>query len=70
MQKDDESNDLNQVFSTPDERALVQAAAQIGYKFTRKNEHVRVKALDKVFIFKVLAEFPFDSVRKMMSVIV
>ena len=59
--------------SSPDELALVQGSLDVGFKFFEKtSEYVKIeidytKKVDKYF---VLAEFPFDSTRKRMSLIV
>ena len=59
--------------SSPDELALVQGSLDVGFKFFEKtSEYVKIeidysKKVEKYF---VLAEFPFDSTRKRMSLIV
>lgn len=61
--------------SSPDELALVDGAAASGYKFAARNvqflgiENTHTTSKSKE-IFEVLNEFPFDSTRKRMSLIV
>jgi phospholipid-transporting ATPase len=58
--------------ASPDELALVLGAKNAGVHLISR-EHNRVKvynsATKETLAFKVIAEFPFDSVRKRMSVI-
>ncbi len=58
--------------SSPDELALVEGAATIGYKFlNRTSGSVTVQVWNgEPEVWKTLIEFPFDSSRKRMSVIV
>ncbi|KAL3919948.1 MAG: hypothetical protein SGPRY_005444 [Prymnesium sp.] len=59
--------------SSPDEAALVAAAAFFGYEFVRRdNEQVYVRDVreDKEMVFTVLAVLEFSSARKRMSAIV
>ena len=59
--------------SSPDELALVNGAKDFGYELVSRNHNkieIENKLIDVKEIFKVLAEFPFDSTRKCMSVIV
>ena len=59
--------------SSPDELALVQASVDAGFKFIEKtSEYIKIEIdyLKKVEKYFVLAEFPFDSTRKRMSLIV
>jgi len=59
--------------SSPDELALIQGAKQVGFTLidkntttmTIKNEHT-----GRDDVYEILAEFPFDSTRKRMSLIV
>jgi phospholipid-transporting ATPase len=59
--------------SSPDELALTNAANSVGIELISR-EHNRLKiynhALKQYKEFKVIVEFPFDSVRKRMSVII
>lgn len=58
--------------SSPDELALVKGAKLVGLQLVSRS-HNRVTIFNMVTkvheTFKVIAEFPFDSVRKRMSVI-
>lgn len=57
--------------SSPDEEALVQGAAYLGYKLlSRTTEEVRVEIHGALHIFDVLATLEFNSDRKRMSIIV
>ncbi len=58
---------------SPDEEALVSAAADLGYKFVGRapgEVHVEVGAGSKPLVYKVLCTIAFTSTRKRMSVIV
>ena len=61
--------------SSPDELALIDGAKDAGYVFTAKNstfigiENIHTQPKSKE-IFEVLHEFPFDSTRKRMSLVV
>eukprot|EP00879_Flechtneria_rotunda_P010264 GHRR01010730.1.p2 GENE.GHRR01010730.1~~GHRR01010730.1.p2 ORF type:complete len:136 (+),score=40.53 GHRR01010730.1:679-1086(+) len=57
--------------SSPDEEALVQGAAYLGYKLlSRTTEQVKVDVHGAVYTFDVLAALEFNSDRKRMSIIV
>ena len=58
--------------SSPDEKALVEGAKQLGFEFLERNpDAVRVKGPDGASrIFEVLAVNEFSSARKRMSVVV
>ncbi len=59
--------------ASPDELALVQASKDVGFSFIDKTQDVikiEIDYLKKQESFIVLAEFPFDSTRKRMSLIV
>lgn len=59
--------------SSPDELALVQGAEEVGFKFIEKtSEYIKIEIdyIKKQEKYFVLAEFPFDSTRKRMSLIV
>ena len=58
--------------SSPDELALVEGAASIGVKFSKKTtEYIEIEVLGSgTERYEVLMEFPFDSTRKRMSLIV
>jgi len=65
---------------SPDEIALIQGAAQVGFVFkTKTSETIEIMniwsiyllyILDQEEVWKLLLELPFDSTRKRMSVIV
>lgn len=59
--------------SSPDELALVNGAKDVGIELVARN-HARLeienKLIDVKENYKVVAEFPFDSTRKCMSVII
>lgn len=59
--------------SSPDELALVQGSEYCGFKFIEKtSEYIKIEIgyLKRTEKYFVLAEFPFDSTRKRMSLIV
>lgn len=59
--------------ASPDELALVQGAKSAGiHLVAREHNKIRVynSATKETMTFKIIAEFPFDSVRKRMSVII
>jgi len=58
--------------SSPDELALVEGAAAVGFKFLeRTSSSIKISLpTGEVQIWEILAEFPFDSTRKRMSLIV
>ncbi|CDW75337.1 p-type atpase [Stylonychia lemnae] len=59
--------------SSPDELALVKAAKSFGVQLVSR-QHNKITLFNmisrEIFEYKLIAEFPFDSVRKRMSVIV
>ena len=59
--------------ASPDELALVTGAKNAGIEL-HSREHKIVKIYNRItkenFSFKIIAEFPFDSIRKRMSVII
>jgi phospholipid-transporting ATPase len=58
--------------SSPDELALVLGAAKMGFKFLeRTSSNITIEVpLDGKQVWEVICEFPFDSTRKRMSLIV
>jgi len=60
--------------ASPDELALVQASADVGFRFIEKTTEYHKISIDylgkRQEKYLVLAEFPFDSTRKRMSLIV
>jgi len=58
--------------SSPDELALVEGAAAVGFKFVEKTSAtIKINLpTGEAQVWEVLAEFPFDSTRKRMSLIV
>jgi magnesium-transporting ATPase (P-type) len=69
----DKNGEIIYQASSPDELALIQGAKQVGFTLidkntktmTIKNEHTQ-----RDEVYEILAEFPFDSTRKRMSLIV
>ena len=67
------SGEIRYQASSPDELALVQGAKSFGMQLVARNHsrlEVENRLVDMKEIFKVVSEFPFDSTRKCMSVIV
>lgn len=65
--------DIRYQASSPDELALVQGAKSFGMQLVARNHNrleVENRLVDMKEIYKVVSEFPFDSTRKCMSVIV
>jgi magnesium-transporting ATPase (P-type) len=59
--------------SSPDELALVKGAKDVGFRFAEKtSQYIRIEIayLKKSEKYFMLAEFPFDSTRKRMSLVV
>ena len=57
--------------SSPDEEALVKAAADIGIVLTAQTAHTKtIDVCGELQEITVHAEFPFDSTRKRMSLII
>ena len=57
--------------SSPDELALVEASASVGYRFTDRSEKtIQVETPQGLQTWRLLAEIPFDYSRKRMSVLV
>jgi len=60
--------------SSPDELALVDGAKKVGFKFKEKTSQyigIQIDYLsNRQERYGVLAEFPFDSTRKRMSLVV
>ena len=56
--------------ASPDDKALVEGAAAVGYRFlARRNGRLLVRALGELREYKIISVLPFDSDRKRMSVI-
>jgi phospholipid-transporting ATPase len=68
----DGSDEIKYQASSPDELALVEAAARMGFKFIeRTSTGISIQIFDDIIEkWDVLCEFPFDSTRKRMSLIV
>ncbi len=70
---DKEAGTRNFLASSPDEMALIEGAKWGGYNFAARNsqylgiENAHFKGKE---IYEVLHEFPFDSDRKRMSVVI
>lgn len=59
------------ISESEDELALLTAAYSFGFKFVRKTEEsLHVKVFNKEEIFDLIGLLPFDSERKLMSVVV
>ena len=57
--------------SSPDEEALVEAAAELGFVFSSKSvDTLNINVLGNLELYKVLQVFEFSSDRKRMSVLV
>jgi magnesium-transporting ATPase (P-type) len=74
LDKDKQTGKVKMQASSPDELALVQGSVDVGFRFIEKtSDSVKIeidylnKKQEKYY---VLAEFPFDSTRKRMSLIV
>lgn len=73
LDKDKVTGKIAMQASSPDELALVQGSEFCGFKFIEKtSEYIKIEIeyLKKAEKYFVLAEFPFDSTRKRMSLIV
>jgi phospholipid-transporting ATPase len=67
----DAKGELKYSASSPDELALVLGAKELGYVFMEKSATQIVMQIDKTRTeqYEVFAEFPFDSTRKRMSLL-
>lgn len=70
-----ETNSLDEIYynaASPDEKALVEAAAKYGYVFVaRKPENVTIRVPDgSERVYEILNVIEFTSTRKRMSVVV
>jgi len=73
VDKDQKTGELQYQASSPDELALIQGAKQAGLTLLDKSQKEMViqnVLLKRVEKYEILAEFPFDSTRKRMSLIV
>lgn len=73
LDKDKTTGKVQMQASSPDELALVQGSEHCGFKFIEKtSEYIKIEIeyMKKQEKYMVLAEFPFDSTRKRMSLIV
>jgi magnesium-transporting ATPase (P-type) len=73
VDKDHKTGELQYQASSPDELALIQGAKQAGLTLLEKSQKEMViqnVLLKRVEKYEILAEFPFDSTRKRMSLIV
>jgi len=65
------SGQLQYQAASPDELALVQGARQLGFVFTSKeDDQVTINQASVLQTYQVVAEVPFDSTRKRMSIVV
>lgn len=71
-EQDKDTKDVKYSASSPDELALVQGSAQVGIQLLTR-EHGKLYIVNRntkdKLVYEVKAEFPFDSNRKRMSVI-
>ncbi len=69
---DQETKQIKYQASSPDELALVEGAARMGFEFVnRTSSSIEIQLFTgEVQQWEVFAEFPFDSTRKRMSLIV
>ena len=59
------------ISDSEDELALLDAAKQIGFTFYKRTDsEIYVRAFKEQMIFTIKGIFPFDPVRKIMSIIV
>jgi|LauGreDrversion4_2_1035121.scaffolds.fasta_scaffold29946_3 magnesium-transporting ATPase (P-type) len=74
LDKDKKTGKVVMQASSPDELALVQGSVDVGFRFIDKTSDsvkIEIDYLNKKQEkYIVLAEFPFDSTRKRMSLIV
>lgn len=73
VEKDSITGEISYSASSPDELALIKGAKQIGLTLLEKDTSKMM--IDNMFTgqvdeYEILAEFPFDSTRKRMSLIV
>lgn len=70
-----ETKKISYLASSPDELALIQGAEQIGLVLKAKTATTmtiedRTKGSPTLDVYEIKAEFPFDSTRKRMSLVV
>eukprot|EP00347_Sterkiella_histriomuscorum_P006239 403353535 len=72
VEKDPITNDLKYSASSPDELTLVQGAKEVGIEFIKRTiSTITIKLNNKITeSYDQIVEFPFDSTRKRMSLIV
>lgn len=73
VEKDERNGEISYQASSPDELALIQGAKQIG--FILKDKTSNSMTIENIYskkneTYEILAELPFDSTRKRMSLIV
>lgn len=69
----DQNGEIIYQASSPDELALIQGAKQVGFTLIDKNTTtmtIQNEHTGRDEVYEILAEFPFDSTRKRMSLIV
>lgn len=70
---DDKTGEIQYQASSPDELALINGAKQMGFTLLEKSTTEMViqnEYTNKRDVYEILAEFPFDSTRKRMTLIV
>lgn len=72
VEKDPITNTLKYSSSSPDELALVQGAKEVGIEFIERTISTITISLknNQIERYEQIVEFPFDSTRKRMSLIV
>lgn len=73
IENDEQLGEIKYQASSPDELALIDGAKAGGYKFIARNVNnigIEIKHSKTKEVYEVLNEFPFDSTRKRMSLIV
>lgn len=73
VERDKDTNELKYSASSPDELALVKGASQLGIIFSERTSNIVKITYDstqETKEYEILAEFPFDSDRKRMSLLV
>ena len=71
-EREQQKSEIKYKASSPDELALAKGASFCGVQLiSREHERIKIKNLvrNEEHTYKLIAEFPFDSVRKRMSVI-
>ena len=71
MVVEDSADQIRYQASSPDEEALVKASADVGIVLKQQTAHTKTLSInEREFEYTVIAEFPFDSTRKRMSLVI